>query len=198
MRLLIIILLLISTDCFADEVTSDEFNRIKQFAEAEMIGVFSPNKTKQAFAQLCLGNFYLNGEGTAKDPKEAVKWFRKSAELGNEMAKNNLGTAYIKGEGVLKDDKEAVKWFRDSAESGSNIGQSNLGICYASGTGVSKDLIEAYAYFNLSGITYESERENRVMLEKELTASQIEAGQKRSKELQREIEAKIAAKGEKK
>jgi len=92
----------------------------------------------------------------------------------------------------------AAFWFKKSADQGSPIAQYNLGNCYKIGQGVIKDIVETYAYFNLSGISHEPARKNREKLEKEMTRSQITAGQKRSKELQKEIEAKINAKGEKK
>jgi len=50
-------------------------------------------------------------------------------------------------------------------------------------------------YYNLAGIMgYEVARANLVSLETRLSRQEIAAGQKRTKELQEEIEAKIAAK----
>ena len=60
--------------------------------------------------------------------------------------------------------------------------------------GVLKDEIEAYAYYNLAGITYEKARNNLTTLEKKLSPEARLRGQQRTKELQKEIEAKIAAK----
>ena len=57
-----------------------------------------------------------------------------------------------------------------------------------------KDSIEAYAYISLAGITNESARKFLTNLEKDLSRNEIVAGQKRAKELQKEIDAKIAAK----
>jgi len=42
---------------------------------------------------------------------EAVKWWRKTAEQGNNEAQFNLGTAYEKGIGVEQDYVQAYKWF---------------------------------------------------------------------------------------
>lgn len=33
---------------------------------------------------------YYNGEGVKKDYKEAIKWYSKAAEQGQENAKENL------------------------------------------------------------------------------------------------------------
>jgi len=59
---------------------------------------------------------------------------------------------------------------------------------------VAKDEIEAYAYWNLAGITHEEARKNLALLEMSLSSESRLLGQKRTKELQKEIEAKKAAK----
>ena len=61
---------------------------------------------------------YIRGEGVAKNPDEAVKWFRLSAEQGNAIAQYHLGLCYFEGEGVSKDDQEAYVWFALSAAQG--------------------------------------------------------------------------------
>ena len=43
-----------------------------------------------ATAQHNLGVMYANGEGVEKNLTEAMKWYRKAAEQGNENALNNL------------------------------------------------------------------------------------------------------------
>jgi hypothetical protein len=43
-----------------------------------------------ADAQCKLGKMYENGRGVAQDYAEAVKWYRKSAEQGNDFAKRKL------------------------------------------------------------------------------------------------------------
>jgi TPR repeat protein len=37
-----------------------------------------------------LGSCYFNGKGVRKNEVEAIKWCRKAAELGHEMAKQTL------------------------------------------------------------------------------------------------------------
>lgn len=41
-------------------------------------------------AQLSLGHIYFFGSGVTKDVNEAVKWYRKAAEQGDELAKDEL------------------------------------------------------------------------------------------------------------
>src|SRR6266542_1034419 len=68
-----------------------------------------------AQSEVELGVRYDDGEGVAKDPAEAVKWFRKAAEQNYAQAQYNLGVCFYAGEGVAKD-PEAVKWYRKAAE----------------------------------------------------------------------------------
>ena len=43
-----------------------------------------------AYAQFNLGLCYFGGLGVGKDEKEAVKWYTKAAQQGNESAKKEL------------------------------------------------------------------------------------------------------------
>lgn len=184
MRILAFILCLLSVSAYS--FTLQEFNDWKIKAEKG-----------DSNAQVRLGFCYRNsnyGQGVAKDPVEAVKWFRKAAEQGNLEGQWALGNCYFEGNGVIKDQAEAVKWYLKSAEQGSDHAQIKLGYCYYKGEGVTKDPVEAYAYFNLAGVTRPLAEQNRKELEGVLTSSQIEAGQKRSKELLALVEANKKAK----
>lgn len=177
MRLLTLILCLVSFNTYA--FTLQEFNDFKLKAEQGDVR-----------AQVRLGFCYKNGnygKGVTKDFVEAVKWFRKAAEQGDAEGQWTLGDCYFEGSGVIKDQAEAVKWYLKSAEQGSSHAQITLGYCYYKGQGVTKDPVESYAYFNLAGVTRPLAEQNRKELEGVLSSSQIEAGQKRSKELQAKI-----------
>ena len=50
-----------------------------------------------AWAQYNLGIAYNNGIGVAKDPSEAVRWWRMAAEQGLAQAQYNLGYTYYTG-----------------------------------------------------------------------------------------------------
>jgi len=52
------------------------------------------------------------------DFAEAVKWYRKAAELGDPMGQGMLGWLYATGRGVDKDLKTAVEWFSKGAAQG--------------------------------------------------------------------------------
>ena len=98
-------------------------------------------------AQFNLGIMYDHGKGVSEDDKEAVKWYRKSAEQGYAIAQNNLGSKYYNGEGVTQDFKEAVKWYAKSAEQGDAMAQNSLGGMYDTGKGVSEDDKEAIKWY---------------------------------------------------
>jgi TPR repeat protein len=67
-----------------------------------------------------LGGMYSLGQGTLKDDKEAFKWFKKAAELGNNDAMGMLGVMYYYGMGTLKDPQQAKYWIKKAYEAGNN------------------------------------------------------------------------------
>ena len=83
---------------------------------------------------------YEDEEGVPQDYKEAVKWFRLSAEQGVAREQNQLGKLYRQGLGVPQDYKEAVKWYRLAAEQEYADAQSNLGVMYREGQKFHKTL----------------------------------------------------------
>ena len=114
-----------------------------------------------------------------KDYKEAVKWYRLSAEQGDRNAQHNLGLMYDKGQGVPQDYKETVKWFRLSAEQGYATAQFTLGLMYYQGKGVPQDYVSAHMWMNLSGSNgHEGGVKGRNALEKKMTPSQLEEAQR--------------------
>lgn len=72
-------------------------------------------------AQFNLGCIYENGLGAIEDAREAVKWFRKSAEQGYKEAQSALGNCYVSGRGVLKDFSKAVYWWKLAAAKGTQM-----------------------------------------------------------------------------
>jgi len=117
----------------------------------------------------------------------------KKAEKGDRVAQYTLGNCYYNGAGVANDEAQAVSWYRKAAEQGHAKAQFYLGFCYSMGEGVARDQIEAYAFYSLAAITDEGARHVLDILEEKMSPGQIAAGQKRSKELQKKIGAKIAA-----
>ena len=63
-----------------------------------------------------------------QDYKEAVKWFRLSAEQGNASAQNMLGLMYSKGQGVLQDYVLAYMWYNIAGSNGYKDAVTNRNI----------------------------------------------------------------------
>ena len=142
-----------------------------------------------AEAQFNLGVMYVAGRGVPEDDRRAMFWFHEAAERGNANAQNNLGAMYDKGRGVPEDDREAVFWYRKAAEQGIAKAQFNLGVMYADGRGVPEDNVQSFAWFDLAaGQGDEDAKEEQDNIQKHMTPSQTEEGQKLSQEIAARIE----------
>ena len=78
--------------------------------------------------QYNLGVMYDNGQGVPQDYKEAVKWYRLSAEQGFAEAQYNLGLMYYKGQGVPQDYVSAHMWWNLSGSNGNKDAVTNRNI----------------------------------------------------------------------
>ena len=59
-----------------------------------------------------------DGQGVAKDERQAVRLFLKAAEQGNVDAQFNVGAMYFSGRGVPIDDQLGKIWLGKAAEQG--------------------------------------------------------------------------------
>ena len=73
-----------------------------------------------------LGLAYQYGRGVRRDHEEAVQWYRRAAEEGQERGQYRLGLMYENGRGVRRDRVEAVRWYRLAAEQGDADAQEAL------------------------------------------------------------------------
>ena len=83
--------------------------------------------SNHAMAQYFVARMYLEGRGTERNPAEAAKWMRKSAEQGVKEAQFQLGSLYARGEGVPKDMEQAYGWLSVAAHLGNARAQEALG-----------------------------------------------------------------------
>lgn len=60
-----------------------------------------------------LGTIHQHGDGVAKDPGQALKWYRIAAERGDRESQSRLGAMYLNGEGTAKDEKEGWRWINE-------------------------------------------------------------------------------------
>ena len=131
-----------------------------------------------AEAQNILGVMYYNGDGITQDYKEAVKWFRKSAEQGNAQAQYNLGIMYYHGKGVTQNYKESAKYYRKSAEQGNAKAQYWLGLMYANGDGVAQNYVNAYTLALMAKANGKDDVSVLIKhLSKDITTAQIKQAQ---------------------
>ena len=100
-----------------------------------------------ATAQNDLGCAYSKGQGVEQDFAEAIKWWRKAADLDLPGAALNLGLAYLSGQGVPQDYTEAARWNRKAAEQGLAGAEHNLGNAYFKGQGVPQNYVEAVKWY---------------------------------------------------
>jgi len=105
-------------------------------------------------AQYELGDAYhcggwdeISEEEVQKDDKQAVEWYRKSAEQGHVKAQSALAYMYKYGTGVRKSQKQAFYWYKKSAEQGYDSAQASLAHLYHSGEGVAEDSEQAMFWF---------------------------------------------------
>lgn len=87
----------------------------------------------EASAQFALGywNYWHDGQSDKTDYKEAIKWFKKSAEQGNSDAYTCLGKMYDLGWGVTQSDEKALYWYQKGVASGNAWSAYSLGACYS-------------------------------------------------------------------
>ena len=124
-----------------------EFTQNNEWEKALNCFIFSAEKYKSAYAQSWIGDIYTRGYGVSVNYEEAVQWFLKAAEQGDDYSQGSLGYLYAKGLGVEQSDEEAVQWFLKAAEQGEKYAQGNLGWHYAEGLGVEQSHEEAVQWF---------------------------------------------------
>lgn len=103
-------------------------------------------------AQALLGYMFLNGLGVAENGREAVKWYKKSADKGIAFAHSELGRMYWGGNSVPQDFSKAAHHFKSCAEISGTTDENGLchsrtGFALMNGWFGKKDDEEAKRYF---------------------------------------------------
>lgn len=98
-----------------------------------------------------LGDMYREAlDGLRYSPKQAFRWYARSAMAGYAHGQNNLGACYEHGLGCAQSYLKAVKWYRLSAEQKLGTASMNLGYCHLRGHGVAADKGEALRLLRLA------------------------------------------------
>jgi TPR repeat protein len=101
-------------------------------------------------AQTQLGKAFAQGEGVARDYKQAAHWYGQAASNGNVEAEAMLGELCQAGQGVERNLAKAVQLFAHAAEAGSVAAQYDLAYLYEQGRGVPKDEKLAAKWYRLA------------------------------------------------
>lgn len=91
---------------------------------------------------------YDTGEGVPQDYSEALDWYRKAADQGDERAQYGLGLFFYEGHGALQDRAEAARWYRQAADRGLAKTQYDLGYMYYYGQGMPEARAMADLWFH--------------------------------------------------
>ncbi|WP_282609187.1 caspase family protein [Pelagibius sp. Alg239-R121] len=80
---------------------------------------------------------------------EALKWYRRGADLQDVSSQTHLAEMYLEGWGVKQDLSEALRWFMPSAQRGYALSEYKVGLVYQRGDSrVRRDLGQAVDWFN--------------------------------------------------
>lgn len=123
-----------------DETQPDE---IKRKAVRELDQLWSEGYTVAAHQ---LGKVWRDGLCDPKDYDKAERWFRLSAEAGNDYSRYALGKL-LQSEGRME---EAVGWYEKAAAQGNQYAEYRLGKLFLSGESMRKDVDRAVEYLTAS------------------------------------------------
>ncbi|WP_297706072.1 tetratricopeptide repeat protein [uncultured Eudoraea sp.] len=107
-------------------------------------------KDGHADSQFNVALMYEQGIGIAKNEKEAVVWYDKSASQGNPAAQFNLGVLYENGRGTAIDFAKANEWYRKASVQGDPLAIGNLGMLYVRAQGVKENKVAGVALLLVS------------------------------------------------
>ena len=102
---------------------------------------------QKVYVQYRIGKMYMYGQGTEKDPEEAVLWYEKAAKAGNQYAQYSYGSCFFYGNGVEQDYEKAKYWYECSYAKKNIYAAYALGQMSEGGLAGEKDLKQAYKYY---------------------------------------------------
>ena len=114
------------------------YNNVRQ-----AVKLFQTTAGAVGSSALMMGVASEEGKGVPQNFAEAVNWYKKAVELGQNEAYAYLGAAYLDGRGVPVDEAEAVKLLQTGAEKGDARSQRRLAVLYTQGKGLPYDYEKA-------------------------------------------------------
>lgn len=91
-----------------------------------------------------------NNYGVKRNRREAARYFKKAADLGDVRSMRKYRSMLYDGDGIEKDRKTAAFYFKIDADQGDVASISQYATMLYLGDGVDKDLNEAVRYFKLA------------------------------------------------
>jgi TPR repeat protein len=86
-----------------------------------------------------LGDMYREGLGGLRySPRQAFRWYARSALAGDAHGQNNLGACYEHGLGCKQSYASAARYYRLAAGQDLSTAAMNLGYCYLHGHGLAR------------------------------------------------------------
>lgn len=82
----------------------------------------------------------ISGAGPSRNDRDALEYFRRSAELGYGPSQVVLGYFYETGQLTAGSQSQAVDWYRKAANQGDALAQWLLGRSYYLGGGIQQDV----------------------------------------------------------
>ncbi len=137
---------------FGFSVADDELNEAVKAAKDGDFDNAIPAMKKLANednsdAQNYLAAWNEMGMAMPINEKAALKWTKRSAELGNAFGRWNLAVYYYFGVGVEKDYSKVLNLIRPLAKQGYSEAYHTLHVMYSEGKGVPKDEEVALEWF---------------------------------------------------
>lgn len=156
-------------------------------------------KNGNPLAQFKLGTMYESGQGVAKDEKQAIEWYQKSAAKGHQPAQNRLTFMEIKKSGYKDSSHKqwlnTVKREADSLDAPSMILLADMHIM---GTGVAKNPKKALALLKRTSAMGHSEVDGKIeALERDINKSSNQNAARAEEEKRKKAAAKKRANEEK-
>jgi TPR repeat protein len=102
-------------------------------------------------AKVALGDMYYFGQGVARNPREAFRWYEQAVvQHEDAYVMYSLGFCLLHGHGAKRDLRAALRWLRRAALMGEANAQHELGCAYYRGTGVAKNLKLAMKWLRMA------------------------------------------------
>lgn len=96
-----------------------------------------------------IGDQYANGHGVPEDKAEALRWYRKGADLGTFNGLREVGYAYYHGHGVIEDVDLSRLYLDRAISAGDKKSIPDLAWLYEGNDGVEQDLLKSWLLYRL-------------------------------------------------